>query len=371
MTQAKPQDGTVRWDQYGKVIEGMTEYWYPVMASHQLKGKIVTKRLVGQDFILVRHDGRAYALEDKCAHRKFPLSNARCEFAGHITCSYHGWTYDVTNGVLKAALTDGPNSPLVGNVRLRSYPVEERCGMIFVWMGNGDRVPIEDDLPEEMLRADARIFTLFRHTKGNWRYACENGIDEGHNKMLHRTSRWVFFRRLPAWNETEMVRSDDGKWLARRQNSVHESDEYPGLGQWPRFNFWQRRSRTVMANNQHTVAIRLPCLLRVTQPGRANWTHYNWYIPVDRENYLDVGVAVAWASGFKRLTWWLRYWTYILLFHRYDFISQDLWAIAQMPDTPPVQAFRPDISITAWREMVENEERQPMRSSPDVGQAAE
>ena len=310
----------------------------------------------------MRCKSRAYALEDRCPHRQIPLSMGTCEFAGHITCVYHGWTFDVTDGLLKAALTDGPNSPITGKVKVRTYPVEERAGLVFVWMGEGAAVPIEDELPAELLRSDARAYVLMRDCPGNWRYASENGFDEAHNKMLHRSSPWVLFRRIPAWNETEIVKSDDGKWIGRRQRQIHMSDDYPGLGKWPRFNFWQKRSRTVLASNDHPVSMRLPCLLRVKQPGRWGWTHFNWYMPVQPDTYRDVAVQVRWIDGWLgRAAWWLRYWTYICVFHRYHFLKQDMAAIAAMPDTHPERFFRPDISITAWRRLVEDEGRWPPR----------
>ena len=348
-----------RWRRYAEAVDGLAEYWYPIMPSSGLRRRPVHRRLLGRDIVLVRHDGRAWALEDRCPHRGIPLSKGRCEFPGHLTCIYHGWTFDVRDGALKAALTDGPDSPVVGKVRVRSYPVEERAGMVFVWMGEGEPVPVEDDLPEDLLREDARVFVLMRDCPGNWRYASENGFDEAHNKMLHRSSPWVLFRRIPAWNVTEIVRSDDGEWIGRRQSAVNMSDDYPGLGKWPGFNFWQRRSRTVMASNDHAIAIRLPCLLRVRQPGRSRWTHYNWYMPVQRDTYRDVAVAVAWVSGWRRLLWWLRYRTYITVFHRYGFLRQDFAAIGMMPDSDPADSFRPDISIASWRELVETGARKP------------
>jgi phenylpropionate dioxygenase-like ring-hydroxylating dioxygenase large terminal subunit len=354
-----------RWERYAAAVDGLPEYWYPIMKSSRLARKPVARRLLGRDLVLVRHAGRAYALDDRCAHRQFPLSAGRCEFPGHLMCIYHGWTYDVTTGVLKAALPDGPDCPLVGKVKVRSYPVEERAGMVFVWMGEGEPVPVEDDLPAELLRPDARVHVLMRDCPGNWRYASENGFDEAHNKVLHRRGPWVMFRRLPAWNETEIVKTEDGKWLARRQRSIHATAAYPGLGEWPKFGFWQRRARTTMAGNDHTVAIRLPCLLRVRQPGRANWTHFNWYMPVERGRYRDVAVAVAWVAGWRRLLWSFRYWTYIYAFHRYHFLRQDIRAIGLMPESHPVPAFRPDVSITAWRRLVEDEARRPSGPTRD------
>jgi hypothetical protein len=70
-------------------------------------------------------------------------------------------------------------------------------------------------------------------------------------------------------------------------------------------------------------------------------------------------MAVSWVSGWQRLFWWLRYWTYIRLFHHYDFNGQDLQIVPVMPETPPVKLFRPDDSIVAWRKLVEDDARAP------------
>ena len=372
MNAETPGGGIDRWEKYAAADEGLREYWYPAIEARKVKDKPVAVRLLGRDLVLVRHAGKPYALEDRCPHRHIPLSVGRCEFPGQITCIYHGWTFDVRDGRLTAALTDGPNSPIVGKVAVPSYPAEERCGLVWVWIGEGAPVAIEDDIPEELLRADARIYTLMRHVDGDWRYAAENGFDEAHGKMLHRSSWWVFFKRMAGWNETEIVRADDGAWLTRYQHSVHEDDDYPGLGRWPRFNFWQRRARKVaQGSNEHAVAIRLPCILRVRQPGNANWTHYEWYTPRERGRYNYLVLAVAWVGGWKRFTWWLRYWTYILWVHHYGFNGQDLQVVHLMEESHPERFFRPDVSITAWRRMVEQEARRPTPPKQAVSDAAE
>ena len=230
--------------------------------------------------------------------------------------------------------------------------------MIWVWTGEGAPVPVEEDIPEELLRPDARIYALYREARGDWRYTAENGFDEAHGKMLHRSSYWVLFRRMAGWNETEIVRGENDRWLSRYQHSVHEDDDYPELGRWPRFNFWQRRrGKVAQGSNEHAVSIRLPANLRVRQPGRSNWTHYEWYTPVERGRYHYLVFAVAWVRGWRRAVWWLRYWAYILWVHHYNFNNQDLSVVPLMQESGPVRLFRPDVSISAWRRMVENEAR--------------
>src|SRR5262249_46266391 len=95
------------WPRYQAAAVGFRNYWYPVMFSSQLGDKPRSITLLGEKICLVRHNGRAYALHDRCPHRGVPLSYGRREFPGTITCAYHAWTYDVTNGRLVGVLTDG------------------------------------------------------------------------------------------------------------------------------------------------------------------------------------------------------------------------------------------------------------------------
>jgi nitrite reductase/ring-hydroxylating ferredoxin subunit len=351
-----------RGDRYRSVAGGLTEYWYPVMAAAKLRRKkMASETIAGKKILFVYDQGKYYAVHDSCPHRLVPLSEGRIEFPGHVTCEYHGWTFDLTDGRLVAALTDGPQSPVTGKVCIKTFPVEVRFGLVFVWTGAGEPVRIEDDIPHELLRSDAWVMAFTRRPKGNWRYAAENGFDEAHGKMLHRSSWWVFFRGVAAWNETEIKRTVDGIWLSRSQRRVQLSDDYPRLGRWPKFKFWHigaGTKRATLGGSDHVVDVRLPAILRVKQPGRARWTHYEWYVPSDDKNYLYICLAVAWhKSPIGAALWWIRYWTYILPVHHYDFNGQDVKMVGLMPESAPVRLFRPDTSIIEWRKLVEEDAR--------------
>jgi phenylpropionate dioxygenase-like ring-hydroxylating dioxygenase large terminal subunit len=351
-----------RGDRYRSIAGGLTEYWYPVMSAAKLRRKkMISETVAGKKILFVYDQGKYYGVHDSCPHRLVPLSEGRIEFPGHVTCEYHGWTFDLADGRLTAALTDGPQSPITGKICIQTFPVEVRFGLVFVWTGKSKPVPVEDDIPHELLSDDARVMAFIRRPKGNWRYATENGFDEAHGKMLHRSSWWVFFRSIVAWNETEIKTTADGIWLSRSQRHVQMSDDYPGLGRWPRFRFWHMGAgtkRATLGGRDHVIDVRLPGILRVKQPGRARWTHYEWYVPSDDQNYLYVCLAVAWhKSPIGAALWWLRYWTYILWVHHYDFNGQDVRMVGLMPESEPVRLFRPDTSIIEWRKLVEENAR--------------
>ena len=350
-----------RWEKYRAAIGGLTEYWYPVTTAAELRRKRrQAVRILGKSLVLFHEQNAFYAILDKCPHRQVPLSMGRIEFPGHISCIYHGWTFELKSGELVAALTDGPRSPVTRKACVRTFPCEERAGLVFVWMGDGAPVPVEEDLPTELLRPDARVYSHARIVEGNWRHGAENGFDEGHVKMVHRTALWVAFRNIAAWNETSIERSPDRVWLVRKQKKVNLFDDYPGLGSWPKKRFWKPDPATgiVTGGSDHGIDVRLPAILRVKQPGKADWTHYEWYVPIDENHYYYLVLAVTWrASPWKRFAFWLRYWTYILWIHHYHFNGQDLAVVAAMPESSPSPAFRPDESIIAWRRLVEDEAR--------------
>ena len=113
-----------RWPRYRAASEGLQNYWYPVAFSKRIGRKPVPVTICGEQLFLIRYEGRAFALNDRCAHRGVPLSMGKCWFDGTISCAYHGWTYDLADGSLRAALVDGRDSPIVGNksVRVRTLP---------------------------------------------------------------------------------------------------------------------------------------------------------------------------------------------------------------------------------------------------------
>lgn len=71
------------------------DYWYPLAWSHEVKrGKTHGVTFAGEPIVLARTEsGKAFALEDRCAHRQVPLHQGVVD-GESIRCGYHGWTYD-------------------------------------------------------------------------------------------------------------------------------------------------------------------------------------------------------------------------------------------------------------------------------------
>jgi len=86
----------------------MTEaIWWAVARSEEIHAdKPMNVDLGDQPVVLWRDKaGSAHALEDRCPHRRAPLSLGCILESGAIQCGYHGWTFDGSSG----QLVDIPN----------------------------------------------------------------------------------------------------------------------------------------------------------------------------------------------------------------------------------------------------------------------
>jgi phenylpropionate dioxygenase-like ring-hydroxylating dioxygenase large terminal subunit len=333
------------WPRYEAAVVGFPNYWYPVTWSRHVGRKPLAVTVLGEKIFLIRDRGVAYALADRCPHRGVPLSHpmATQEFPGTWTCCYHGWTYDLKTGELVAAITDGPDSPIVGKVAVRTFPVAERLGLVFVYMGAGVPAPLEEDIPEELLSPTAAVMGRITTREGNWRFGAENGFDEGHAKYLHRHALWTLRAKLPVWTEMKVIR--DGPWVTRRKDAMHYEEVFPGLGAWPPKKWWKRGF-----GNTAKTSLRLPGLLRVKY---RTWTHFEWYVPVDGDHHIYVQIATMDRGRLANTRFRLFYWTFVRWIFHGLFNDEDRLMVDVM-DAPPERLYRPDVSVTEWRRLCED-----------------
>jgi nitrite reductase (NADH) small subunit len=84
-------------------------------------GQIREVQVEGQSVALANVGGNFYALSNTCLHRGGPLGQGPLE-GNIVTCPWHGWGFDVTNGKLA-------HHPASG---VSCYPVEIRGQDVFI-----------------------------------------------------------------------------------------------------------------------------------------------------------------------------------------------------------------------------------------------
>ena len=164
-------------------VLGYRNYWYPAMESRDLRNKPVRLGLLGESVVFFRDRQAVIAMDDRCPHRLASLALGRSHFPGTISCPYHGWTFD-SGGKLVAVLSEGPSCPLVGKIFQKTYPVREFRNIIWIWMGEGEPVPLDEDLPPELTDKSTEVFCEVQTWNANWRHVTEN-TDGYHAPILH------------------------------------------------------------------------------------------------------------------------------------------------------------------------------------------
>ncbi|HKW94390.1 MAG TPA: aromatic ring-hydroxylating dioxygenase subunit alpha [Methylomirabilota bacterium] len=173
--------------------ELLRRYWHPVGLVGDAAETPRALRALGEDLVLFR-DGRGWPglVTARCAHRGTTLYYGRVEERG-IRCCYHGWLFDVEGHCLEQ-----PCEPDGGRQRERMrqpwYPVRERYGLIFAYMGPPDRKPalpryepLERLDPDELLEANDQSIGGGGPAviPCNWLQHYENLMDTLHVPILH------------------------------------------------------------------------------------------------------------------------------------------------------------------------------------------
>ncbi len=108
--------------------------WYVVATRAEMDDVgdgFLARQVVDTQIVLFRlSDGSIAALEDRCAHRPYPLS------AGHreddlVVCGYHGCTYDSSGRCVDIPSQEAPPA----GAQVRAFPIVERGPFVWAWTG--------------------------------------------------------------------------------------------------------------------------------------------------------------------------------------------------------------------------------------------
>jgi len=220
--------------------ELLRRYWHPIGLASDANGTPRKVRALGEDLILFRDGaGRAGLVHARCCHRGTTLYYGKVEARG-IRCCYHGWLFDTQGHCLEQ-----PCEPQGGlfreKVRQPWYPVEERYGLIFAYMGPPERKPVLPRYHCLEVMDDGEFVETDDSSLGgggpqiipcNWLQHYENVVDPFHVPVLHASFSGaqfsmamaampeVAFERSPRGVTVRSTRKVDGKTLHRVTEAV-------------------------------------------------------------------------------------------------------------------------------------------------------
>jgi len=165
----------------GKLLR---RYWQPVALVDEMKGErpIKAVRLFGENLVLYKAEKQYGLMQRHCPHRGADLAYGRIEPDG-LRCSFHGWKFDGTGKCIETP-AEPEGSRLCEHIKTVSYPVVEKSGILFAWLGEG-AAPAFPHF-DCFVAPDAYTFAFKGYWDCNWLQALEVGIDPAHASWLHK-----------------------------------------------------------------------------------------------------------------------------------------------------------------------------------------
>jgi len=246
----------------GKLLR---RYWHPIAAASEFDTKNTKPiRLMGENLVMYKDLSGKYGVLDRhCPHRRADLSYGFVEEDG-LRCNYHGWLFGKDGKCLAQPYEDveDPSGKLRNTIQIKNYKVEEKAGLLWVYMGP-DPAPLVPNY-EPFFWQNGFTQIVFTEIPCNWFQCQENSIDPVHFEWMH--SNWSI-----------RLGGNTGPYTPR-----HIKVDFDEIDQ----GFVYRRIKED-TNDQHPLwTIGRVCLWPYCL---FTGGHFEWRVPVDDNTTLSVG----------------------------------------------------------------------------------
>lgn len=158
--------------------------WYVAAWSNEIGRSLLDRTILGESICLYRKEnGDAAAIGNVCPHRFAPLSMGKL-IGDVVQCGYHGLRFDAAGKCVK--IPHDENAKIPAKMCVRHYPLVERHGMVWLWMGEpakADAATIPDFScqTDESLAFVGGMFEI----KAHYELVTDNLLDLTHAEFVH------------------------------------------------------------------------------------------------------------------------------------------------------------------------------------------
>ena len=218
-------------------------FWYPIVLSEELvTGTPKKVKVLGLNFVAFRDgENNVHVLSDTCCHRGGSLGGAWSSLEsapriidGCIVCPYHGWEFDGAGNCVNIP-SNGYGTKTPPRAKVDSYPVEEKYGVVFAFLGDlseTERPPLLTIEEYDQPGWHASPWLLY-DVDFYYERSIENGLDPAHNEFVHPTHGFSGSNR-----DTYRV------------NDIELDDHRQGWGLW----FWHNFDGPALPQSNHPTA---------------------------------------------------------------------------------------------------------------------
>ena len=158
--------------------------WYVACTPDEIADRPLGRKICGEKIVFYRGpQGKVAAVEDFCPHRGAPLSLGFVR-DGELVCGYHGLKMDCGGKTISMPGQRVDKFPCI-----KSYPVEERYGFIWVWTGDPQLAdPAQIHHLEWATHPEWAYGGGLFHIQCDYRLMIDNLMDLTHETYVHSTS---------------------------------------------------------------------------------------------------------------------------------------------------------------------------------------
>ncbi|NWK97445.1 vanillate monooxygenase [Sphingobium lactosutens] len=162
----------------------LRNHWYVGAFAEEVGHEPLNRRMLDEPIVMYRSEaGEPIALSDVCPHKSAPL-HMGVVHGDTLACPYHGLRFDPSGQCVHNPNFD---RAIPKAARVRSYPVKERDGLLWIWMGErakADTVTIPlCDLAQPSVTS--RPVKGYIHVKAHYELLTDNLLDQSHGETLH------------------------------------------------------------------------------------------------------------------------------------------------------------------------------------------
>jgi len=156
--------------------------WYVAAWAGEVGDGLLGRRILDEPVLLYRDStGTVAAIGDRCPHRFAPLHLGR-KIGDTVQCGYHGLIFG-TDGRCLTRLRSGT---LPEGAHVKAYPLAEKYGLLWIWMGDRARATAES-IPDLAFLAQEAVGAVdgYLHIRAAYELALDNLMDLSHAAFLH------------------------------------------------------------------------------------------------------------------------------------------------------------------------------------------
>lgn len=209
--------------------------WYVGAMASEVGETPLARTVLDEPVVLFRDStGAPVALEDRCVHRQAPLSLGTV-VGNTLQCAYHGLCFDASGACVRVP----SQKAIPPGARVRSYPVIERYGFVFLWPGEPGLAGTTPPYAFGWEDSDAfRMMHTRLHAAFDYRLLIDNLMDVTHLPYAHKTTIGTAAIAEDFTARTE--RLEDGVRISRWMKNIDQAPAHvEATGYGGKVDRWQ------------------------------------------------------------------------------------------------------------------------------------